>query len=99
MEGNPSNQPVPNSQTIVLNVLSPSTDEVPNKLTFTGIPITTTVRALKERIQNAVPARPSLPRQRLIYQGRVLASEETSLKDVFGEDAVCRFVWRTFFNG
>ncbi|KAL8761913.1 MAG: hypothetical protein Q9184_002017 [Pyrenodesmia sp. 2 TL-2023] len=73
---------------IVLNVLSPSTDEVPNKLTFTGIPITTTVRALKERIQNAVPARPSLPRQRLIYQGKVLASEETSLKDVFGEDAI-----------
>ncbi|KAL8927311.1 MAG: hypothetical protein Q9208_002488 [Pyrenodesmia sp. 3 TL-2023] len=90
MEGNPSNLPVPSSQTIVLNVLSPSTDEVPNKLTFTGIPITTTVRALKERIQNAVPARPSLPRQRLIYQGKVLTSEETSLKDIFGEDAIHR---------
>ncbi|KAI4206030.1 MAG: hypothetical protein LQ346_001340 [Caloplaca aetnensis] len=88
MAGSPLDQPAPNPQTIVLNVLSPSTDEVPNKLTFTGIPITTTTRALKARIRNAVPAQPSLSRQRLIYQGKVLASEETNLKDIFGEDAI-----------
>ncbi|KAL8907541.1 MAG: hypothetical protein Q9207_001350 [Kuettlingeria erythrocarpa] len=88
MAGSPLDEPAPNPQTIVLNVLSPSTDEVPNKLTFTGIPITTTTRALKERIRNAVPTQPSLSRQRLIYQGKVLASEETSLEDIFGEDAI-----------
>lgn len=86
MEGSSSAQPVLNSQTIVLNVLSPSTEEVPNKLTFTEIPVSTTIRALKERIRDAVPARPLLPRQRLIYQGKVLASDAASLEDVFGQE-------------
>ncbi|KAI4118570.1 MAG: hypothetical protein LQ345_001407 [Seirophora villosa] len=86
MEGSSSAQPVPNAQTIVLNVLSPSTEEVPNKLTFTEIPVSTTIRALKERIRDAVPARPLLPRQRLIYQGKVLASDAASLEDVFGQE-------------
>lgn len=88
MEGSSSDRSTPKVQTIVLNVLSPSTEEVPKKLTFADIPISTTVRALKERIQTTVPARPPLLRQRLIYQGKVLASEETSLKDVFGQEAV-----------
>lgn len=88
MEGGSSDQPATNPQTIALNVLSPSTEEVPNRLTFTDIPITTTIKALKERIQDAVPARPPLPRQRLIYQGKVLALEQATLKDVFGQEAV-----------
>lgn len=88
MEGSSSDSSTPNVQTIVLNVLSPSTDEVPRKLTFPDLPISTTVRALKERIQRTVPARPALLRQRLIYQGKVLASEETSLEDIFGQEAV-----------
>ncbi|KAL8956942.1 MAG: hypothetical protein Q9193_005662 [Seirophora villosa] len=79
MEGSSSAQPVPKSQTIVLNVLSPSTEEVPNKLTFTEIPVSTTIRALKERIRDAVPARPLLPRQRLIYQGKIKTAEPLSL--------------------
>ncbi|KAI4283552.1 MAG: hypothetical protein L6R38_002082 [Xanthoria sp. 2 TBL-2021] len=90
MEGSSSDRSTPKVQTIVLNVLSPSTEEVPKKLTFADIPISTTVRALKERIQTTVPARPPLLRQRLIYQGKVLASEETSLKDVFGQEAINR---------
>ncbi|KAL8838991.1 MAG: hypothetical protein Q9170_001921 [Blastenia crenularia] len=88
MGGNSSDQPPPTEQTIVLNVLSPSTEEIPNKLTFPEIPIATTVKALKERIQDAVPARPALPRQRLIYQGKVLASDEASLKSIFGQEAI-----------
>ncbi|KAL8733140.1 MAG: hypothetical protein Q9166_002332 [cf. Caloplaca sp. 2 TL-2023] len=87
MEGSSSDQSI---QTIVLNVLSPSTEEIPKKLTFSDITISTTVRALKERIQNTVPARPPFSRQRLIYQGKVLASDETSLKDVFGQEAINR---------
>ncbi|KAL8943149.1 MAG: hypothetical protein Q9211_001078 [Gyalolechia sp. 1 TL-2023] len=88
MEASSSDQPAPRQQTIVLNVVSPSRDEIPNKLTFSAIPVATTVRALKERIQEVVPARPALSRQRLIYQGKVLASDEASLKDVFGQEAV-----------
>ncbi|KAL9020115.1 MAG: hypothetical protein Q9185_002645 [Variospora sp. 1 TL-2023] len=88
MEGSSSAPPVPYPGTIVLNVLSPSTEEVPNKLTFTEIPISTTIRALKERIRDAVPARPFLARQRLIYQGKVLASDTVSLEDVFGQETV-----------
>ncbi|KAL8918586.1 MAG: hypothetical protein Q9172_005357 [Xanthocarpia lactea] len=87
MERSSSDHATPKPQTIVLNVLSPSTEEVPKKLTFSDIPISTTVRALKERIQNTVPARPPLLRQRLIYQGKVLASDEITLKDVFGQEA------------
>ncbi|KAL8984687.1 MAG: hypothetical protein Q9205_001412 [Flavoplaca limonia] len=90
MEGSSSDSSTPNVQTIVLNVLSPSTDEVPKKLTFSDLPVSTTVRALKERIQRTVPARPALLRQRLIYQGKVLAAEETSLEDLFGQEAISR---------
>ncbi|KAL8801655.1 MAG: hypothetical protein Q9200_006872 [Gallowayella weberi] len=88
MEGSPSETITPKAPTIVLNILSPSTEEVPKKLTFSDIPISTTVRMLKERIQNTVAAQPPLHRQRLIYQGKVLASNETSLKDIFGQEAI-----------
>lgn len=88
MEVSLSDQLVPKEQTIVLNVVSPSREEIPNKLTFSAIPVATTIRALKEKIQELVPARPALSRQRLIYQGRVLASDEASLKDIFGQEAV-----------
>ena len=88
MEGGSADQSGQKEQAINLNVLSPSTEEVPRKLTFSDIPTSTTVKALKEKIQNAVPARPLPLRQRLIYQGKVLASSEASLKDIFGQEAV-----------
>ncbi|KAL8715515.1 MAG: hypothetical protein Q9220_000851 [cf. Caloplaca sp. 1 TL-2023] len=90
MEGSSPDHPASKAQTINLNVLSPSTEEIPQKLIFSDIAISTTVRVLKERIQNTVSSRPSLPRQRLIYQGKVLASDEASLKDIFGQDAIDR---------
>ncbi|KAI4201631.1 MAG: hypothetical protein LQ350_003110 [Teloschistes chrysophthalmus] len=90
MEASMSDEPTPKGQTILLNILSPSIEEIPNKLSFSRIPVTTTVRTLKERIQSIVPTRPSLPRQRLIYQGKVLASDEASLEDIFGQDAIAR---------
>ncbi|KAL8675577.1 MAG: hypothetical protein Q9168_000089 [Polycauliona sp. 1 TL-2023] len=88
MEGSSSDRSTPKAQTIVLHVLSPSIEEIPRKLTFADLPISTTVRALKEKIQATVPARPVLSRQRLIYQGKVLASEDSTLKDIFGQEAV-----------
>ncbi|KAI4259031.1 MAG: hypothetical protein LQ352_000928 [Teloschistes flavicans] len=88
MDGSTSDERTPKEQTILLNILSPSIEEIPNKLSFSHIPVKTTVRALKERIQSVVPTRPSLPRQRLIYQGKVLASDEANLEDIFGQDAI-----------
>lgn len=93
MNGSSADHAGSRDQTIALNILSPSTDEIPNKLSFSDIPISTTVRALKERIHNAVPARPLPLRQRLIYQGKVLASDEASLKDIFGQEAVSALIF------
>lgn len=90
MAASSSDQLAPREQTIVLNVVSPSREEIPNKLTFSAIPVNTTIRALKEKIQELVPARPALSRQRLIYQGKVLASDQVILKDVFGQEVVNR---------
>lgn len=74
-------------QTIVLHVLSPAV-EVPKKLTFSAIPISTTVGELKLKIRDAVATKPAPERQRLIYRGKALTYESTTLKDVFGQDTV-----------
>ncbi|MCJ1379612.1 hypothetical protein MMC17_002714 [Xylographa soralifera] len=72
---------------IFLNILSPSS-EVPQKLTYPDIPTSTTIRELKQRIQNDVETRPGPERQRLIYRGRALVQEEKTLEDIFGHAAV-----------
>lgn len=76
-----------NPQTILLHVLSPSI-EVPNKLTFPHVPISTTVAELKTKICDAVPTRPSPDRQRLIYGGKALVQEAATLKDIFTQEKV-----------
>ena len=73
--------------TIVLHVLSPST-EVPKRLTFPAVPTSTTVGELKLKIRDAVATKPAPERQRLIYRGKALTHESTMLKDVFGQDTV-----------
>lgn len=78
-------------QTIVLHVLSPAV-EVPKKLTFPAIPISTTVGELKLKIRDAVATKPAPERQRLIYRGKALTHEPTMLKDVFGQDTVSHVV-------
>ncbi|KAI9823963.1 MAG: hypothetical protein M1819_001094 [Sarea resinae] len=72
---------------ISLHVLSPSTTEVPHLLSFTISP-TTTVLELKHMIQNAVPSKPALDRQRLIHRGHLLAKDTDSMSDVFGQEAL-----------
>lgn len=79
------------AQTILLNVLSPAV-EVPKKLTFPAIPISTTVGELKLKIRDAVATKPAPERQRLIYRGKALTHESTMLKDLFGQDTVSNFV-------
>ena len=79
--------PSPGIQTIFLHILSPSS-EVPDKLTFPAIPVTTTVGELKNKIQDAIATKPSPGRQRLIYRGKALVKATDTMKDVFGQEAV-----------
>lgn len=81
------------AQTIVLHVLSPST-EVPKKLTFPAVATSTTVAELKLQIRDAVATKPAPERQRLIYRGKALTHEATMLKDVFGQDTVSKVALR-----
>ncbi|MCJ1427815.1 hypothetical protein MMC29_005721 [Sticta canariensis] len=82
-----SKSPISKPRTILLHVLSPSV-EVPNKLTFADVPISTTVGELKTKICDAVPTRPSPDRQRLIYGGKALVQETALLKDIFSPEQI-----------
>ena len=70
-----------------LQVLSPSVG-VNRPLSFAGIPSSTTVRQLKERIRNTLPTKPADDQQRLIHRGRLLARDSETLQDVFGAETV-----------
>ena len=82
-----SKSPISKPPTILLHVLSPSV-EVPNRLTFADVPVSTTVGELKRKIRDAVPTRPSPDRQRLIYGGKALVQETALLKDIFSPEQV-----------
>ena len=76
-----------NPQTVLVHIVSPST-EVPDRLTFSKIPLTTTISELKKRIHDAVPTKPTPERQRLIYRGRALGQQDLTLAALFGNEAV-----------
>lgn len=71
--------------TVNLKVLSPSAE---GGVHFADIPTTTTIRELRQRIQDAAPSRPSPDRMRLIYRGRVVANDNDTLGNLFGSDNV-----------
>jgi hypothetical protein len=73
--------------TLNLQVVSPSVG-VNGPLSFLGIPATTTVGQLKERIRDTVTARPTADQQRLIHRGRLLSRDTDTLQDVFGVETV-----------
>lgn len=77
------------AKAILLHVLSPSI-EIPNKLTFSDVPTTTTVAELKTKICNAVPSRPATERQRLIYRGKALVKDGATLAEIFSQETVRR---------
>lgn len=92
MEVDPSTEESPlvsrsAAQTILLHVLSPST-EIPHKLIFSDVPTSTTVAELKTRICNAVPSRPASGRQRLIYRGKALVKDGATLAEIFSQETV-----------
>ncbi|PKS11654.1 hypothetical protein jhhlp_001805 [Lomentospora prolificans] len=71
--------------TVNLKVISPS---FTLPLSLPGLPATTTVQQLKERIRLQLHSRPSDPQQRLIYRGRMLNRPEEKLLDLFGEEMI-----------
>lgn len=77
----------PVKQKILLHILSPSVG-VPNKITFSDIPICTTVGQLKKMIYDEVASKPSPQWQRLIYRGRALIQDEVTLADIFTQNTV-----------
>lgn len=74
--------------TVNLRILSPSS-EVEGTLVFLELPASTTLQALRHRIQNTVGTRPDPERMRLIYRGRVVANGDDTLTSVFGVDNAC----------
>jgi hypothetical protein len=55
---------------------------------FPGLPATTTVQQLKEKIRELLPSRPADDHQRLIHRGRLLSRDTDTLQDIFGEESV-----------
>jgi len=74
-------------ESIDLQIMSPSPG-VPQPWLIRGIPPTTSVRQLKERLRNVLEARPADNAQRLIHRGRLLARDDETLLGIFGEDAI-----------
>jgi hypothetical protein len=70
-----------------LQIVSPSAGV--GSLRFPDTPATTTVQQLREKIRGSLASRPADDQQRLIHRGRLLARDTDTLKDVFGEEAVC----------
>lgn len=73
--------------TVNISIISPSL-AVNAPLNFTGLAASTTVGQLKEKIREALDARPANEQQRLIHQGKLLNRETETLLDVFGEQKV-----------
>lgn len=69
-----------------LHIVSPSAGV--GNLRFPGLPATTTIQQLRERIRESLPSRPADDHQRLIHRGRLLARDTDTLQNIFGEDAV-----------
>ena len=78
------------SPSLLVHVVSPS-NEVPDRLTFQDVPVTSTIADIKRRIQDAVSTKPEPERQRLIYRGRALVQQDQTLATLFGNDVVRMF--------
>lgn len=66
---------------VTIRILSPSFD--PNYfVSLDNIPLSSTVRQLKDRITSLVAGQPTATQQRLIYRGRPLLNDNTLLQDI-----------------
>lgn len=85
--GSPGDSEQANTEAFHLQVVSPSSG-VNGPLSFPQLPVDTTVKQLKEKIREALPMRPSDDLQRLIHRGRLLARENETMSDIFGQETV-----------
>ncbi|KAJ8127001.1 hypothetical protein O1611_g6637 [Lasiodiplodia mahajangana] len=69
-----------------LQVLSPSIN-VPQPLCL-DLPVSTTVRQLKERLRSCINTKPPDDAQRLIHRGRLLARDSETMQELFGEESL-----------
>jgi len=76
-------------ETFPLQVVSPSVG-VTGPLSFPQLPYGTTVKQLKEKIRESLPMRPSDDHQRLIHRGHLLAKENETMLEIFGQERVRR---------
>jgi hypothetical protein len=77
--------------TINLKILSPST-EIEGGIFLPDLPVSTTIKELRQKIHDAAPSKPATNRMRLIYRGRVVANDDDKLVDVFGMEEVRRLL-------
>ena len=54
-----------------------------------NVHLSTTIAALKDRIQSELPEHPSPSEQRLIYQGRPLLQNDASLRTILRIEVSC----------
>lgn len=70
-----------------LNIISPNAAVLVRPLSFELHP-NTSIRAVKRRIRQSLPIRPTDDQQRLIYKGRALENDDLTLGQVMGIDTV-----------
>ncbi|KAH6669130.1 hypothetical protein F5X68DRAFT_265240 [Plectosphaerella plurivora] len=78
-----------------LNIISPNATVLLRPLTF-ELPSNTSIRAVKRRIRQKLPMRPTDDQQRLIYKGRSLENEDQTLEQVIGIDTIKEDARQTF---
>ena len=72
---------------IDLRILSPS-PELDGGILLSGLPVTTTIGELKNKVKENVASSPSVERQRFIFRGKVVGRDNAALVDVFGRENV-----------
>lgn len=75
------------ARTLSLRILSPAV-EVPHGLDMANVPVDTTIGTLKSKLTDLLPSNPTPDRMRLIHFGRLLANDNDTLLQLFGEAAI-----------
>ncbi|KEQ93303.1 hypothetical protein AUEXF2481DRAFT_6837 [Aureobasidium subglaciale EXF-2481] len=75
------------TRTLSLRILSPSAG-LGDSLDMANVPLSTTIGMLKQLLMEKLPSNPTPDRMRLIHFGRLLANENETLGQLFGEAAL-----------
>ena len=75
------------ARTLSLRILSPAV-ELSHGLDMADVPVDTTIGSLKSKLTDLLPSNPTPDRMRLIHFGRLLANDNDTLAQIFGEAAI-----------